>query len=75
MLVFSDGAPLVGDEASSAPSWVRMQDEDGEWETSCISEGMYGRGTSRGLSKDAVRFEYEVLRCTRGGRSTVAERG
>lgn len=73
--MLSDGPPLVGDEATLVSSWARMQDDDGEYETLWICEGMYGRGTSRGLSKDAVRLLYEVLRCEMGGRSAVGERG
>lgn len=52
-----------------------MRDELGECGACCTCDGMYGSGTSRGVSNEACRFEKDVLRRGRDGRSMVAELG
>lgn len=45
-------------------------EENRGYDPSSSREGMYGRGTSRGVSKDACRFEYDVVRWCRLGRGS-----
>ena len=61
--------PSICGDGSCSTSCEMTRDEDGEYGELWTCEGMYGKGTSRGLSNEACRFEKEVLRRGREGRS------